>query len=102
MLFLTHWKLNEDMPMAERQEVGRKLLEDGHFPPEGVELIRWDATPDGWGILLLEADSAADVQKALAQWRASGAGFFESTKTAPALPVREAMENAQGLLQELS
>lgn len=101
MLFVTCWELNEEMPVAERQRIARKLTQEGHFPPDGVEVIRWDATPDGWGILLLEADSAADVQRALGQWRTAGDGFFESTKTAPAMPVEDVMGIAQDMVEKL-
>jgi hypothetical protein len=91
MLFLTYWELSEDVPEHERGQVGQKLTSKGLFPPKGVRIICWDETPDGWGILLLEADNAADVFRALDLWRAAGAGFFKMTKTAPALPVQELM-----------
>lgn len=101
MLFVTYWELNESMPVRERVEIARRLTEDGHFPPDDVEVLRWDATPDDWGILVLEAASAEAVQNALALWRASGAGFFSTTRTAPAVPVREAVGNTAALLEEL-
>ncbi len=91
MLFLTYWELNEDMPEEERAQVGQRLTSKGLFPPKGVRIIRWDGTPDGWGILVLEAENAADVFRALDLWRAASAGFFKVTKTAPALPVQELM-----------
>ena len=59
------------------------------FPPQGLNVIRWDATPDLWGTLLSEADSVEDVFRAIAMWRAAGPGFFKVTKTSPALPVQE-------------
>jgi hypothetical protein len=91
MLFLTYWELNEGMPEEERGQAGQKLMSKGLFPPKGVKVIRWDGTPDGWGILVLEAENAADVFRALDLWRAAGAGFFKATKTAPALPVQDLM-----------
>jgi hypothetical protein len=102
MLFLTYWELNENMAEEERGQVGQKVTSNGLFPPTGVKVVRWDGTPDGWGILLLEADSAADVFRALDVWRASGAGFFKLTKTAPALPVQELMPLAAEISQELA
>jgi hypothetical protein len=87
MLFLTYWELNEDMSVEERQQVAGKLTSSGLFPPEGVNIIRWDSTPDGWGILLAEAESAADIADAINMWRAAGTGFFKSTRTAPAEPL---------------
>lgn len=101
MLFVTYWELNEEMSVETRQKIALKLTEEGHFPPAGVELIRWDATPDGWGILVTEAESAAAVQDALTLWRAAGRGFFESTRTAPATPVEEAIGSAQEILETL-
>jgi hypothetical protein len=102
MLFLTYWELNEAMSVEERLQVAQKLTSSGLFPPSGVNILRWDGTPDGWGILLMEADSAADVDRALTTWRAAGAGFFKSTRTAPAQPIQEGMAQAGELLKALS
>jgi hypothetical protein len=102
MLFLTYWELNENMPEEERGQVGQRLTAKGLFPPRGVKILRWDGTPDGWGILLLEADNAADVFRALDLWRAAGAGFFKVTKTAPALPVQEQMQLGAEITQALA
>lgn len=101
MLFLTHWKVNEDMSVKERIEIGRTLTEEGHFPPENVEMLRWDGTPDGWGIVLWEADEFEAVNKALNLWRASGTPFFEETKTAPAAPVADQIPQLAEVLEEL-
>lgn len=102
MLFLTYWELNENMPIEQRQPVVGKLTSSGLFPPENVEIIRWDTTPDGWGILIAEAESAADISRAINMWRAAGAGFFKATRTAPAIPVQEAVANTEELLSALS
>jgi hypothetical protein len=91
MLFLTYWELNENMPVQERMSIAQKLTSSGFFPPKGVKILRWDETPDAWGILLMEADNAMDVALALAYWRMAGAGFFKQTKTAPATPIAEGM-----------
>ena len=91
MLFLTCWELNENMPAAERMAIAQKLTSSGLFPPKGVKVVRWDQTPDAWGILLLEADNAMDAALALDTWRMAGAGFFKQTRTAPAIPVEEAL-----------
>ncbi len=87
MLFLSYWELNENMPETQRVEIANKLTASGLFPPKGVKVLRWDETPDGWGILLVEADSALEVTQALAVWRMAGTGFFKMTKTAPAFPL---------------
>jgi len=91
MLFLTYWELNENMPVAERMGIAQKLTSSGLFPPKGVKILRWDETPDAWGILLMEADNPIDVALALDYWRMAGAGFFKQTKTAPATPIAEGM-----------
>ena len=89
MQLLVYWELNEDMPEEQRLQVAQKLTSSGLFPPKGVKIIRWDGTPDGWGTLLLEAETAADAFRALDVWRAAGTGFFKVTKTAPTLPIEE-------------
>jgi hypothetical protein len=89
MLFLCYWELNENMSSAERTGIANKLMSAGLFPPPGVRILRWDETPDAWGILLFEAESALQAAAALLMWRASGAGFFRLTRTAPAFPINE-------------
>jgi len=101
MLFVTYWELNENMSVAERLQVAQKLTASGLFPPKGVNIIRWDGTPDGWGVLIAEADSAAAIDQALTIWRAAGAGFFKSTRTAPAQPIQEAMPLTGEILKAL-
>ncbi len=102
MLFITYWELNELMPQMERQQVAQKLMASGLFPPAGVNIIRWDSTPDAWGVLIAEADSAADINRAITMWRTAGNGFFKFTKTSPILPVQEMMPLVDDLLQTLS
>lgn len=102
MLFLTYWKLNEHMSMEQRQEIATTLTEEGLFPPEGVELLRWDGTPDGWGIAVWEADDYAALNEALNVWRASGTPFFEETKTAPAAPATEIISETAALMDRVA
>ena len=102
MLFLTYWELNENMPAQERLRIAQKLTSGGLFPPKGVKIVRWDVTPDGWGMTLLEADSAFDVGMTNDMWRAAGAGFFRTTKTAPAVPIEESMSVAEQMLKSLN
>ncbi len=40
MLFLSYWELNENMPVAERMGIARKLTSSGPFPPKGVKILR--------------------------------------------------------------
>ncbi|WP_336346002.1 DUF3303 family protein [Halalkalicoccus ordinarius] len=102
MLFLTHWKLNEGLSPQQTNEIATQLMEDGMFPPEDVEVIRWDGTPDGWGIVVWEADSVQAINKGLNMWRAAAdeTAFFERTKTAPAAPVEETVPEQAAMLEQ--
>lgn len=48
--------------------------------------------PNGRGIFLRDAKSAADIDNAIYMWRAVGARFFKVTGTVPAQPVRDVSE----------
>ena len=102
MLFLAYWELNENMAEQERLQIAQKLTSAGLFPPKGVNIIRWDGTPDAWGILLMEAENAADVYRAVEIWRIAGAGFFKSIKTSPALPIQEMIPLADDLQKQVT
>lgn len=103
MLFLTYWKVNEGLSAERTQEIAETLTREGLFPPEDVELLRWDGTPDGWGVAVIEADDYAAVNNALNMWRAAAGdtAFFEETKTAPAAPVEEIIPQQAAILEEL-
>ena len=102
MLFISYWELNENMPEQERLQIAQKLTTSGLFPPQdGVKIVRWDATPDLWGVLIMEAENAADVFRAIGMWRAAGPGFFKTIKTAPALPIEEVIPVVAGVVQQL-
>ena len=101
MLFLTYWELNEHTPAGAQIQASQKLMSSGLFPPKNVNILRWDITPDSWGILLCEAESAADINQALAMWRAACPGFFTTTRTAPAMPVQESIPLTADLLKTL-
>ena len=102
MLFVTYWELNENRSTEENIQAAQKLTSSGMFPPENVTIIRWDGTPDGWGVLIFEAESAADASDALGMWRAAGKGFFKLTKTAPAQPIEEAIPRTAEMLKALA
>jgi|SRR5215212_8445967 len=99
MLFVTYWELNEDMDERQRLQIAEKLTSSGLFPPPGVNVLRWDGTPDGWGVLIMEAERAEDIHRALELWRAGGAGFFKSTRTAPAMPIQQVIPVAADVLK---
>lgn len=102
MLFLTYWELNENMPDQERLQATKKITGLGLFPPEGVNVIRWDGTPDSWGIAVMEADKVEDVHRAIGVWRAAAPGFFKVTKTSPASPIQELMPLAGEIQAKLA
>ena len=99
MLFLTYWELNEDMPVEQRLKITQKL--SAMLPLKGVNIIQWVITPDAWGILLAEVESVADISQAINMWRVAGAGFFKSTRTAPAQTIQESVSQQADLLKTL-
>ncbi len=101
MLFITYWELNVNMPVEQRLRITENLTSSGMIPPKGVNIIRWDITADLWGILVAEAESSADINKAIQMWRTAGAGFFKSTRTSPAQPIQEAVAQQGELLKAL-
>lgn len=103
MLFVTYWKLNEGISTRETNEIATSLTQEGLFPPEGAEVVRWDATPDGWGIVVWEADEFRAVNDGLNVWRAAAGetAFFEETRTAPAAPVEDVIPATAALLERL-
>lgn len=103
MLFLTYWKLNEGISTRQTNEIAMQLTQEELFPPAGTEILRWDTTPDGWGITLWEADDYTAVQNGLNMWRAAAGetAFFEETKTAPAAPAEDVIQETAEMLQQL-
>ncbi|PKB73429.1 MAG: hypothetical protein BZY75_01945 [SAR202 cluster bacterium Io17-Chloro-G7] len=101
MEFLAYWELNENMPEQERLSIANKLMESGLFPPEGVTIFRWDSTPDLWGTLIFEADTAEQAQRTLNVWRSAGAGFFKFTKMAPSMPVQDVIPISANIQEAL-
>jgi hypothetical protein len=93
--------LNEDTPAAQQLQAAQTLMAAGLFPPKDVNILRWDITPDNWGILLCEAESAAAINQALVMWRAACPGFFKTSKTAPTIPVQDGIASTAELLKTL-
>jgi hypothetical protein len=69
---------------------------------KGVKILGRYITPDGWGITLAEAESAADINAAMMQWRTLGGDYFKSTRMAPAMLVEEAIPQLQQILKDVS
>lgn len=103
MQFLTHYEINERLSNRAVQGIAETLTAEGTFPPEGVEILRWDATPDNWGVLVWEADDYRAVNHAVNVWRAAAGeeAFFEETTTTPAAPVEDILQHQAGLLEQL-
>ena len=102
MLFLTYWELNENMAERDRLDVVQKLKASGLFPPKDVKILRWDVTPDNWGIMLYEAEDTASAIETIDLWRPAGAGFFKYTKTAPAVPVERGVALMTPMMEALA
>ena len=90
MLFLCYWELNENIAVIDHLKVGKMLNEAGLFPPPGIEILRFDITPDYWGVTLFKAENAEAAFTVIDLWRAAGTGFFKTVKTSPALSVPDA------------
>jgi hypothetical protein len=101
ILFLCYWELNENMPVMQHVGIAKMLTEAGLFPPEGVEIIRFDKTPDNWGVTLFKANSAQAANSLITLWRVSAPGFFKMVKMSPAVPVKESAANAAKLYQSV-
>ena len=99
MLFVSYWEIDENASVKERFAAASKLASSGLFPPPNVKILRWDMTPDWWGIMVLEADNPADVASALDVWRVAFDGFFRVTKTSSAMPVAESFPYMTKLLE---
>lgn len=66
-------------------------MEAGLWPPEGMEVIRWDATVNNWAVTIAEADDFETVYRAQALWEASVPGMFHKIKTVSGGPVEKVM-----------
>jgi hypothetical protein len=94
-------ELNENMNPAEGLQITKDLTKSGLFPPRGVEILRWDTTPDGWGILIADASSPDAMYRAINTWRIAAAGFYKLTRTSPAIPIHESMPISDEVVNEL-
>ena len=102
MQFIMYWELNEDMPSDERLAIDGQLMETGLFPPEGAKVTGWWGTPDNWGILMIEADTAEAAFDSLNVWRNAAAGIFTFTKTAPAMKIEDSVAHGAELMQKMA
>ena len=89
------------MPAMQHVQIAKKLMDAGLFPPQGVEILRMDKTPGGWGVTVFKADSAKAANDMVGIWRISAPGFFKKVKLSPAMPVKEASASAAELYQSV-
>lgn len=97
MLFVSYWELNENMSEPDRLQAAQKLFKK---VPPGIKILRWDVTPDAWGITVFEAEKPIDAFKFFAIWRTKP-GFFKFVKTSPAMPSEEAIPEMGNFLKSL-
>lgn len=90
MLFVSYWKLNQDMPLGDLVKARDTLMVQKLFPARGLTVHQFVITPSHWGVTIFSADKAEDVVNAFAQWRSTYPGFFESVSVEPAMAVVEA------------
>ena len=53
---------------------------------EQTNVIRWDITPDLWGITIFEADNITDIMDGFNIYRAMVPGFFKTVKAGINIP----------------
>lgn len=102
MLFITYYELANDVELDEVLEAGNRLIEEGHWPPEGMDVIRWDGTVNRWGVTIAEADDFETIYRAQAMWETLVPGMFAEIKTVPGAPVEEIMAEGGEVLNELA
>ncbi|EDQ00493.1 hypothetical protein KT99_21339 [Shewanella benthica KT99] len=102
MLFLIYWELNEEIDAMSRLQAAEKLAAAELFPPKNVDVIRFDSTPDLWGMTLVEASNVEDVSNVVNMWRIACPGIFKKTKISPARPVQESMASIAELIKKLA
>jgi hypothetical protein len=99
MLFISYWELNENISEKEKLEASQKI--EAMQQSEETNVIRWDITPDLWGITIFEADNITDIMDGFSIYRALVPGFFKTVKVSPAMPAAEAIAHEIELLKSL-
>jgi hypothetical protein len=102
MLFISYWELTEEASAKEVDNIAQRLTSAGLFPPDDVNVLRWDITPDGWGMTVWEGESATDIEKGIEVWRIAQDGFFKSFKTSPATEIPDAISLNRDLRNSLA
>ena len=92
MLFMTYWRLNENLDPKIICKVADKLMKEGKYPPEGVELKAHYFGPSNWGVAVFEADSHEAAFKEVAIWRNECPGIFESVELSIAIPTTDTIK----------
>ena len=101
MLFASYWELSENVAVQDQFGAAQKIMSSELFPPQGVNIVHWGITPDRWGVLIIEAENAEQVDRAFYIWRAALAGIFKVSKTAPMLSIQDHMAVAGDVIESL-
>jgi hypothetical protein len=101
MLFASYWELSENVAVQDQFTAAQKIMASELFPPQGVNIVHWGITPDRWGILILEAENAAQVDRAFYVWRAALPGIFKSSKSGPMLSIQDHLAIAGEVIESL-
>lgn len=91
MKFLGFWKLGKNITSSKLGKAAAEIMEKGLFPTKGVEVKEWLVCPGGKGIVLMEADSEADIFRSYAIWADAIPGFFDEYEVLPAVEVADAV-----------
>ncbi len=102
MLFLCYIETNENISPQEMVPYQEKAIQAGALEPEGIKIIRFDGTPDNWGVITMEADSAVAVHRFIDTLRAALPGLIKNIKTSPALSVDEATQLEAEIVKTVS
>ena len=94
MLFVTFWKMANNVETSKVAEAAKKLFEQGKYPAKGVKVHYWLMTPGGKGIVISEADDIEAIFKNWMVWTKEYPGIFESHEIHPALDVPKIAELA--------
>jgi hypothetical protein len=83
--------LGADKDLKVAAKVAADLAQTGKFPPEGMKIIAFHATPSTpiWGITIYEADSEEAVFNSRLLWMKAMPGFFSFFRVSPALPIEK-------------
>jgi len=96
-MFITFWKLANDVKSSKVAEVAKKLVEEGEYPVEGIKMHKWLMCPGGKGILISEANSIEAAFKSWLRWIEKYPGIFEYHEVHPAMEATKVIDLATSM-----